>query len=319
MLITDAVPNPTFANHESFHLRFGWLKKAYDAVVANPRIFVADDAPVRLGVGKNMVRAMRFWALSCKIVESSRGSKTPDVEPTPMGHAIFRNRGGLDPYLEDPQTLWLLHWLLLSPPCRVPVWWIMMNEFTATNIRIGDIAESTRQRVSNIPEWNTPSPKSIKRDIEVFVHTYSTERGNLSVEDYLDCPFRQMRMIRQGSRDVLRFVFGKKYGLTPEIAAFACLDFVDRLEVSSKSISVTRLATEAGGVGNAFKIGENDLAALLAGACKTTGQLKMANVNGAQHLVFDDAGAASERVLGAAYRNDGFRIKARKAEEPLAN
>ncbi len=322
LLITEAIETPTFANHESFHLRYGWLKKAYDAVMENPRIFVFDDAPIRLGVGKNMVRAIRFWALSSKMIEprgDRKGTKNPEVEPTRLGHAIFRDGDGLDPYLEDPQTLWLLHWLLFAPPCRIPIWWIILNEFTATNIKTDDLAESIQHRVTNISEWNTPSANSVKKDIDVFIHTYTTKQGKLATEDYLDCPFRQMHMIRQqeGSQDTMRFVFGRKYGMTPKITAFACLDFIDRLGITSKSVSVTRLATEAGCVGNAFKIGENDLADLLNDACLTTDQIRMENVNGAQHLVFDDARIAAERVLGEAYNKDRFRLSKIQTMEAL--
>lgn len=307
MLIADAIPNPTFANHESFHLRYGWLKKAYDAVDGNSGdIFVQSDAPIKLGVGKNMVKAIRFWALSNKIVQL-KGNAKSTLEPTEMGHAIFRSSGGLDPYLEKSETLWLLHWLLFAPPCRIPVWWLIMNEFAATNIKLGELTDSVTQRITNISEWNTPSAKSIKKDVDVFMHTYSTERGKLSIEDYLDCPFRQMRMIRQNS-DMMRFVFGKKYGMSPMITAFACLDFVRRLNITSKSISVSRLATEVGSVGNIFKIGEHDLADMLAEASNTSKVIHMENVNGAQHLVFRDAELAAETILGDTYGKSGFKI-----------
>ena len=51
--------NPVFARHETFHPRFGWLKKGFDAAQKNPGIFLQEDAPVRLGVGKNMVNSIR--------------------------------------------------------------------------------------------------------------------------------------------------------------------------------------------------------------------------------------------------------------------
>jgi hypothetical protein len=51
---------PIFARHETFHPRFGWLKKGFDLVKKDPNIFQKDDAPVQLGVGKNMVRSIRF-------------------------------------------------------------------------------------------------------------------------------------------------------------------------------------------------------------------------------------------------------------------
>ena len=44
---------PKFAGHETFTLRYGWLKKAVDATG------LRDDALVTLGAGKNMVRSIR--------------------------------------------------------------------------------------------------------------------------------------------------------------------------------------------------------------------------------------------------------------------
>ena len=71
MRLVDAA-KPTFARHETFHPRYGWFRKAYAFVAEDPRIFVAKDAPVRIGVGKNMVRAIRFWGLAAKLIR--RGS-----------------------------------------------------------------------------------------------------------------------------------------------------------------------------------------------------------------------------------------------------
>jgi len=50
---------PSFSGHESFPLRYGWLKKCVDAVAEDAVFFARDDAMVALGVGKNMVRAVK--------------------------------------------------------------------------------------------------------------------------------------------------------------------------------------------------------------------------------------------------------------------
>jgi epsilon-lactone hydrolase len=53
-----------FSGHETFACRYAWLPKALQAVESNPRIFSDEDqAMVELGVGKNMVRSIRFWVL----------------------------------------------------------------------------------------------------------------------------------------------------------------------------------------------------------------------------------------------------------------
>lgn len=41
-----------FARHESFHPRFGWLKKGFDKASEDSSVFLRDDSAVILGVGK---------------------------------------------------------------------------------------------------------------------------------------------------------------------------------------------------------------------------------------------------------------------------
>jgi hypothetical protein len=54
-----------FSGHETFACRYSWLPKAARVVDEDALIFASErenEAMVRLGVGKNMVRAIRFWA-----------------------------------------------------------------------------------------------------------------------------------------------------------------------------------------------------------------------------------------------------------------
>ena len=315
MILTDAVPKPIFARHESFHLRYGWLKKAYNQVKQDPDIFHKSNVTVRLGVGKNMVHAIKFWGIANKILEMEGETSNGNVITTEMGDLIFDDDKGLDPYLENPNTLWLLHWLLFAAPCQVPVWWLIMNEISATNIKINEMTDTITQRVTNIPEWKTPNEKSIKKDIDVFMHTYSAKKDKLTTEDYLDCPFRQLYLVQHNSRDMMRFVTGKKHGMSPLMTAFACLDFMERVKTTAKSVSVNRLATESGGVGNIFRLNENELADLLKSACDETKAIKMQDINGSPHLTFNKN--SMEKVLGQAYGKK-INFKQSKTREMLA-
>jgi len=48
----------SFGRHQTFHLRYAWLTKGFQAMSADPRAFDADESTVTLGVGKN-IRACR--------------------------------------------------------------------------------------------------------------------------------------------------------------------------------------------------------------------------------------------------------------------
>ena len=75
---------PQFSGHETFPLRYGWLKKVHDAVRENEQqgvdgkqVFSSEDAIARFGVGKNMVASMRYWALAAGMLAEVRAHLGP--------------------------------------------------------------------------------------------------------------------------------------------------------------------------------------------------------------------------------------------------
>lgn len=131
--------NPiVFARHETFHPRFGWLKKGFDAAQQDAEVFLHEDASVRLGVGKNMVQSIRYWCTAFKVLEDTtrfkgksdqqNGLSGKGLYPTEFGKKLLQN-GGWDAFLEDPASLWLLHWNLLKPPCYATAWRFAFNLF----------------------------------------------------------------------------------------------------------------------------------------------------------------------------------------------
>jgi hypothetical protein len=60
-----------FSGHETFACRYAWLPKSAQRVSEDPKILTLgreDEAMVKLGVGKNMVRSMRFWGETFGII-----------------------------------------------------------------------------------------------------------------------------------------------------------------------------------------------------------------------------------------------------------
>ena len=129
-----------------------------------------------MGVGKNMAKSIRFWGLASKIIEYSTDTKkkSESLIPTKFGDFIFDEKTGRDPYIEQSDTAWLLHWNLFAPPTMLPVWWILMNEFDVVRSTPEDMLEFAKDKISQIPDWRQPNPNSIKKDIDVFIHTYAT-------------------------------------------------------------------------------------------------------------------------------------------------
>ena len=286
---------PAFGRHESFHPRYAWLKKAYDIIPGDSLAFRKDDATVRFGVGKNMVNAIKFWSLAFKIIEDPKDG----IKVTDRGMAIFGN-GGIDPYLERPETLWLLHWMLLSTKCRVPVWWIILNEIRSVRIKAKDMQKTIMDSVQAKAELGNPSEHSIKRDITVFMHMYTSKQDRLTPEEYLDCPFRNMGLVKHEG-EYVRFTYGAKTGLSPLVVAFACADFAEKYGVAGRGITASTLASATGGVGNVFRLNEGDITKNLEKASQTTNAFWLDYINGTAHMVFqkspDESANAILKVL----------------------
>ncbi|MCX7783836.1 MAG: DUF4007 family protein [Meiothermus sp.] len=92
-----------FAGHETFPFRYGWLKKAVDAVSSDALSLSSDQALVELGVGKNMVQSIRHWGLATQVLQEGPGRS---LEVSRIGELLFRE---WDFYLEDPASFHTYH------------------------------------------------------------------------------------------------------------------------------------------------------------------------------------------------------------------
>ena len=287
MRLTEAAER-VFARHETFHPRYGWFRKAYAFVGEDPKIFVSPDAAVRMGVGKNMVRAIRFWGTAAKLIESRDKRPAAGMVQTDEGHRLFGD-DGWDPYMEDPATLWLLHWWLLAPPCLLPVWWVAFNQFHAVEFSGEQLESVVLAQLELAVEWKTPHRSSIRKDVSALLRTYmptdGTGRG--MIDDLLNCPLRELGLImRSAVTNQYRFATAAKPALAAAVVAYAALDYVERTSQGSNTVTVSRLAREPGGPGRAFRMSEDDLRDALASVAEDNGKIEVATVASAPQLIW---------------------------------
>ena len=318
MRLIDAA-KPTFARHETFHPRYGWFRKAYTFVAEDPRIFSREDAPVRVGVGKNMVRAIRFWGLAAKLIEEAPRSpdrRTPDLAPTLLGHALFGD-SGWDPYMEDPGTLWLLHWLLLAPPSRLPVWWLAFNELHAVEFTEGDLESAIKVQLEVVVDWANPHPSSVSKDISALLRTYApAERtGRTGIDDILDCPLRELKLIgRSTATNRYRLALGAKPSLPSAILAYATLDYIVRTNTLGNTVTLNRFVREPGAPGKAFKLTEGEFLAALEPIVDEMDTLRLVVTTGAVQLSW----SGDPKEIATGILNDYYGVLASGARTGYA-
>jgi hypothetical protein len=300
---------PVFARHETFHPRFGWLKKGYDAAVKNSDIFLEDDAAVILGVGKNMVRSIRYWCSAFGVLEevNRKGSTGKEAVPTSFGKKLLSGNGW-DPYLECNSSLWLLHWNLVQPSANATAWNYTFNEFLLSEFTDDHLFQSLNDYIKKEYPSLSISPASIKKDVNCILRMYAgntTGRSKALTEETLDCPFSELGIIeRVADSPYYSFKVGQKSGLEPEIIVATCLDYASFQETSASTIALTRLVYDHNGPGLAFKLTENDIyesIELIAGQYDNISISDSAGI--IQLSFFDDPQKISNKILNNYFKN----------------
>ena len=305
-----------FAGHQTFHPRFGWVKKGFDGVREDRNVFSREDSTVRLGVGKNMVEAIKFWGVAFKVIEkvSHPGKKKEShVAPTDLGIALFDSLIGFDPYLENPSTLWILHWQALSGPSSLPVWRIFFNEYVAIEFTGTEFLRFADEQLSGTT-WKKPVAASIEKDFDCLIRMYSSKaaRGRQTIDDLLDSPFRQLGLVipSPSGPDTHRFVLGEKPFLTDEVIMYSALDYLLKTDSNSKTITTTRLTSDSGSPGRIFKISEEKINSALENCAKTIEGIDIASPAGATQLVVDgDIHAIAHDLLSQLFTGSKSSVK----------
>lgn len=254
-----------FSGHETFACRYAWLPKAYRALAENPHVFSDDDAAmVQFGLGKNMVRSLRFWvdAVGLATPSGDRG-----LELTAFAHAVFA-KGGVDPYLEDIRTLWLLHWNLASrSEGALFAWHFLLNQWPYPDFTRSEALAAFSRESSRLGHEH--STVTLSQHFDVFIHTYHpTRAASAAVEDSLDGPLVSLGLLQdvgQRRADSGRWetVFAFRREAKPEVTDalfdYCVDDFWTRFRSSEQTLSYQELSQGTSSPGRVFRLPDEDL------------------------------------------------------------
>jgi Protein of unknown function (DUF4007) len=286
-----------FSGHESFACRYAWLPKAYRAITRDPSIFFHEErSMVELGIGKNMVRSLRFWmdAMGVATVSNERGHK-----PTEFGDAVL-SETGLDPYLEDEQTLWLLHWNVSSRANPTLFAWAhLLSEWPYPEFTRTEALESFRRRTTSL--GHDHSDVTLAQHFDVFLHTYIGTRGSkVAVEDSLDGPLVGLNLIvpagerrNVGGRWETVYAFRResKPDISDALFEYCVRDFWDRQANGEATLSLRTVATASGSPGQVFKLTEDDVRQRLEAISRRPGASLRYQPSAVQGMVFREGAA----------------------------
>ena len=300
----EVILKPAFARHETFHPRYGWLKKGFDAVARDPQIFNREDAPVILGVGKNMVRAIRYWCLAFKILEDDQEHKG-SLKITEFGNSLLSEPEGFDPFIEDVATLWLLHWKLVSPPCHATAWFYAFNDFPRIRFSTKELLVGLSEYVEeNFPKHRL-AQSSLKKDVSCISRMYGKPKDVSTVkEDTIDSPFTELGLIRPGvDKDHFRFNVGAKLNLPEALIVSCCLEFIGVNYSEIRTASINNLLYSPGSPGMVFRLDEQSLYGAIEILSTKIETISLSETAGLIQLSFDDSPSVlAEKLLADYYQ-----------------
>ena len=260
--------HPQLSGHETFAIRYGWLKKAFDAVrcsedaqVDNRYVFTGPDAIARFGIGKNMVASMRHWATVTGIIGDDHVRR--HVFTTRLGREVF-SEGGLDPYMENPSTAWLLHWKLCGSDTKTTWFWVF-HHYPSISFEREGLVQGI-EKLAKDQNWTRASVATIRRDVSCFIRTYVPHMPSASsnYEDDLESPLTELGLIKAtGHRDGFRFVRGPKPSLGTGVFGYAITEYWRRNYPRASTLSFEALSHEPGSIGRAFLLEDNDMVEML--------------------------------------------------------
>lgn len=234
----------TITGHETFACRNFWLKKGFDFYQGN-NSFSNNNSVVQLGVGKNMVNSIRHWLKAFGFEKNNRQFA--------LLERIFTDNG-FDPYLEDINTLWLLHYFLIRNK-KASIYDLFFNKFNPR-------AEFSFLNFeyflkSKFDEENfTYSPKSLENDLKVFQSMYvRPERLVKSLEDEYTGLFQELALFDLSTKDQVFINRSAAKTIAPHIALYVILDQFE----NSVSISFNNLFNQDNSIGKVFCLNQDSM------------------------------------------------------------
>lgn len=249
-----------FGRHETFALRYSWLTKGFQAFQDKSDIFTLEEATVQLGVGKNMVNAIRYWLCASQILEKT----SEGLKATEIGVAIFSEQGW-DPYLEDEATLWLIHWLLATNAELSTAWYWFFNCFHKA-VFINREVENALIEFATENFESKFSSNTLTKDIAILLRMYSQSRNNKqTMEDLLDSPLSLLKMINGlDSSKSYQSMPEQRDSLPIAIIGFAVNELFNHLNASEMPIESVMYGKKNNiAIGGVFRLTESNLLAKL--------------------------------------------------------
>lgn len=242
-----------FRAHDTFFIRKGWLSKGMRCVSSKPDVFIAhDENPMDvLGIGANMVKALRYWLQAVGLTaESTKGKRMQQF--TDLGTRIYEQ----DTYIEELGTLYLLQYCLASQKEEATAWYFFFNEFSILEFSRDDFVSELQKYIKMEDNETNYAIRSLNDDFQCIISTYlpryKSNPTRVSPENNIECPFGELGLI-----DVLnkrKKTYKKSIPASDTLNPYVILAVISDNAHGRREISLNELLTAPCNIGKVFNL-----------------------------------------------------------------
>lgn len=242
-----------FRAHDTFFIRKGWLSKGMRHVKKSADVFVScEENPMDvLGLGANMVKALRYWLQAVGLTyEPTTGKRIQSF--TELGELIYK----YDPYCEERGTLWFLQYRLASNIDLATAWYFFFNEFSMQEFTRDNFVTALKNYIDMQEGATEIATRSLEEDFNCIVGTYLPRHRDddkkISPENNIFCPFSELGLI-----DILnkrQKIFRKSIPSAVSLNPWIVLAIIVDNAKGRKEMTLTELLRSPKNIGRVFNL-----------------------------------------------------------------
>ncbi|WP_341280548.1 DUF4007 family protein [Paenibacillus sp. FSL H8-0537] len=181
-----------FGHHQSFYLRVNWLSKAMKRRNEDPQFFYDEFGFEKIGLGKNMVKSLRYWAVATSVMAEDKNEDGKSIHQlTQFGQLLFDN----DRFIRLPLTAAVLHCLMVSNKEQATTWYWYFNEYGHRSSANDDLLAALQEWVKQHHKREV-SANTLKRDLDCLKQMYTVQaKSEDDPEEVVASPFSGLNLL----------------------------------------------------------------------------------------------------------------------------
>lgn len=270
-----------FRAHDTFFIRKGWISKGMRYVAkTNGEVFInKNDNPMDvLGIGSNMVKALRYWLQAIGVTEEPKSGKRVQTF-TDFGRLVFEH----DKYIDELGTLYLLHYKLATNKELATSWYYFFNKFSLSDFTKEDFVLQIGNYININDNDANVATRSLEDDFSCIINTYMPRYkitpNRVSPENNIDCPLGELGLLDILKKDRNSTVYKKAVPASSTFNPWIILAIIHANANNRYEIGLNELLISENNIGRIFNFDSITMLEVLH-MVERTGELKIIRTAG---------------------------------------